>query len=111
MKWILEVSLTVALLAINVSAYAASWSYEDHDYHMVYCGKWKLQAMDSDAPNCQNYSGATSYSCCCTTCNDYLDECLHQKGLPQATCDRVKTKCEQDCNGFLSKQSPGKSMK
>jgi len=111
MKWIAGICMTVALLTFTISAYADYWNYEDHDYHIGYCGKLRIKSSPTDTPDCQSYKGDTSYSCCCTTCNDYVEECLDKKGLPKLTCERVKHRCQQDCNDFLSTQSPSPSLK
>jgi len=105
MKWIGIISLAVVFLAFNISAYAAEWNAAEHNYHTGnYCSRMPQRAESSDTPDCQNCSGATSYSCCCDTCNQYLDECLNVDLLSKETCKRIKTNCEHDCNTFLSNQ-------
>jgi hypothetical protein len=109
MRWIVGVSLIIVMLAYNISAYAVVWNAAEHDYHVIMCSKrQKQQSRKTDTPDCQNYNGGTAYSCCCDICDDYLRECLNVNKLSQETCAGIKTKCEHDCNGFLSNQSPNK---
>jgi hypothetical protein len=108
MKWIVGISLTIGMLAYNNSAHADGWNAAEHDYHVKMCSKrQKQRARTTDTPNCQNYNGGTAYSCCCDICDDYLRECLNMK-LSKETCAGIKTKCEHDCNGFLSNEYPTK---
>ncbi len=105
MKWIIRISLTVVMLALNISAYAEDWKAAEHDYHVGKCSRIKERAQKTDTLDCQNYSGRTAYSCCCDVCDDYSRECLKNK-LSSETCAKIKTNCQHDCNGFLSSQSP-----
>jgi|GEM_PF-6769457 len=106
MKWTVGIFLTAVMLAFNISAYADDWNASEHDYHISNCKNMRQRAAATDAPSCQNYGSGTAYGCCCDTCNEYLTECRNEKNLPKATCERIKTKCENDCNSFLSSQSP-----
>jgi hypothetical protein len=109
MRWTVGISLIVVMLTFNISVNAGSWNATEHDYHVTMCSKrYQKRAGKTDTPNCQNYSGGTAYSCCCDICDDYLRECLNISKLSKETCAGIKTKCEQDCNGFLSNQSPNK---
>ena len=105
MKSIVGISLTAAMTAIAISAYAYDWKPAEHDYHVGKCSRIKQHAQKTDTPDCQNYSGPTAYRCCCDICDDYSKECLNNK-LSSETCAKIKTNCQHDCNGFLSSQSP-----
>ena len=107
MKWVASILLTVVMLVFNVQAHADDWwNADEHAYHISNCKNMRQHAAISDTPSCQNYMGGTSYSCCCDICNEYFIECRDEKNLPKETCERIKTKCENDCNTFLSNQSP-----
>lgn len=99
MKLIARISLTVAMLAFNISAYA-DWNAAEHDYHVSSCSRIKQRAQKTDTPDCQDYSGRTAYRCCCDICDDYSRECLKNR-LSAETCAKVKANCQRDCNGFF----------
>jgi hypothetical protein len=107
MKWIAGISLAVAMLMFNIPARAGDgWSAAEHDYHVANCSHARQRAGTNDAPDCQNFTVGTSHGCCCDTCDSYFDEC-RGKELPQDVCERIKAKCQRDCNVFVSSSSAG----